>query len=78
MSYQTLTEVWHHVLDFIIANQENFGGPQVFVHEEEVEVCWRTSGVLKNIPDGCESWRIYCDENYLVLSCRWQYKPKDA
>lgn len=78
MTYQSLIEVWHHVLDFIVANQKAFGAPQIYVYSDEVEVRYRTTGVLKELPDGSESWRIFVDDGYLVLCCSWEYKHEDA
>ncbi len=77
MGYQTLNEVWLQVLDFIVANQSEFGDPEVVVREGEVSVCYRTHRSIRSIPDGSESWRAYSDEGYLVIVFKWEYTPKN-
>lgn len=73
MTNQTIEEVWHNVLDFIKANQWNLGAPRVSIQEGIIEVVYRTKGVIREIPSGCERWRIYADDNDIVLCCVWDY-----
>ena len=73
MMYQTLTEVWLHVLDFIQENQQDFGDPMIRVYSDEVELRYRTINTIKSLPQGCENWRMYADEGHLVFVGTWEY-----